>query len=245
VWRPEDLRRQWNSPARLIEPFVTVDLEDGSVTQNHPSQQSDITQISDKNGDDNWDEKMSDEDWTNLEAFVHKFKILETEVDFIGFTVGGETRTFHLKNPPHRRPEKQRGVNFLVPRNSLMETVKWGYFDDLLIGNFMKTQLINMRLYPKFAPYIAKFGGNAKVFTRGDLMKFYLHYFRLSPGAYIRWRAQSLWIYQLKNALWRTSRRLHLNKPLKALSQAVERMRSTEWSPLTSRASIRRPPEGK
>ena len=45
--------------------------------------------------------------------------------------------------------------------HSLMQTIRYGYFDDLLIGNFMKTELINFQLYPQFSPCIAKYGGNA------------------------------------------------------------------------------------
>ena len=40
-----------------------------------------------------------------------------------------------------------------------------GYFDDLLIGNFMRTELYNAALYPHLAPIVSKIGGNARVFT--------------------------------------------------------------------------------
>jgi hypothetical protein len=214
-----DLKRHWNSPTRVIAPFVTVETQDGSVTQNHPSQESDMSQVSDETGEDNWDDQMNEEDWQKLEAFVHKFKILETEVDFIGFTVGGQGRTYYLNGRRNRRPQKQRGVNFLVPKKSLMQTVKYGYFDDLLIGNFMKTQLINMRLYPKFSPYIAKFGGNAKVFARPQLTRFYFHYFKLSPVAYIRSDIQSLHTYRLKPAFWRIVRKVGLPGMMKTTTR--------------------------
>jgi hypothetical protein len=122
-------------------------------------------------------------------------------VDFIRFTVAGESKTFNMKEGASPTSSKPRGVNFIVPRNSLMETVKYGYFDDLLIGNFMKTQLINMKLYPKFSPYLAKFGGSAKVYTRLQLLKFFFHYFRLSPVSYVRSRIESIWVYTLRNSL--------------------------------------------
>ncbi len=67
-----------------------------------------------------------------------------------------------------------------------MEAVATGYFDDLLIGNFMKTKLVNIKLYPHFSPRIAKYGGNAKIYTRKALRLFYWHYFRRSPRAMIR-----------------------------------------------------------
>ena len=36
----------------------------------------------------------------------------------------------------------------------------------MLIGNFMRTELHNVALYPHFTPLVAKLRGNAKVFTQ-------------------------------------------------------------------------------
>jgi hypothetical protein len=72
-------------------------------------------------------------------------------------------------------------IEFIVPRHSLMETVTWGYFDDLLIANFMKTRLINTQLYPRFSPLVAKIGGNAKVFTRAEYYRFLARYAGRNP----------------------------------------------------------------
>ncbi len=71
-----------------------------------------------------------------------------------------------------------------------MATVQEGYFDDLLIGNFMKAQLFNMALYPHFTPIVGKLGGGAKVFTSADWRRFRRHFFRLSPAAYVTYRCQ-------------------------------------------------------
>ena len=37
-----------------------------------------------------------------------------------------------------------KGITFELPRNSLVEACKYSIFDDLLIGNFMKTRLHNL-----------------------------------------------------------------------------------------------------
>ncbi len=47
-------------------------------------------------------------------------------------------------------------------KQSLLSTIEYGYFDDLLIGNFMKVQLVNTKLYPHFTPLMAKIEGNAR-----------------------------------------------------------------------------------
>lgn len=197
----EDIRRHWQNPqTRLIEPFVTVNLTDGSVTPNHPTHQPDLSAIAQTTGEDDWNEKLTEEEWTALEGFVRRFELLRRRLDFIRFTVGGEARTFQIGGG--KRAEKdRRGIHFIAPRNSLMQTVEYGYFDDLLIGNFMKTELINTALYPHFSPIVAKLGGNAKVLTPRDLWKFRAHYFRLSPRAYAAHHLNLAWFYRWKPML--------------------------------------------
>ena len=82
-----------------------------------------------------------------------------------------------------------------------MKTVEYGYFDDLLIGNFMKTELIDMELYPRFTPIVAKLGGNAKVFTRRQLWRFDAHYFRRAPNIYLAHHLHMFWLYTFKPVL--------------------------------------------
>jgi hypothetical protein len=50
--------------------------------------------------------------------------------------VGGKDHTIDLA-----RRKFERGITFEVPRSSLMTAVEYEVFDDLLIGNFMKTTL--------------------------------------------------------------------------------------------------------
>ena len=50
-------------------------------------------------------------------------------------------------------------------------------FDDILIGNFMKTKLINVpSLYPDFTPYVSKFSDNGYANTERELKKYYNAY---------------------------------------------------------------------
>lgn len=203
----DDMQRHWISRStKLIEPYVTIDLDTGQITRNHQSQESDLSRVSDMTGDDDWTERLTAAEWSALEKFVRKFETLQSKTDFIEFVVGGERRRFFLTPRAETKSQAaQRGVIFHVPRRSLMSTVEYGYFDDLLIGNFMKTQLVNMRLYPDFSPRLAKYGGNAKVYTQAQLARFYWHYFRRSPGAMVRFAMESAWQHSvlpaIKNAL--------------------------------------------
>lgn len=190
VW--SDVLQHWNRPSLdKLQPFVTVDLDTHEVTQNHPSLESDTSQITDATGDDDWDETFTADDWNAAREFFGKYETLTEVVDFVDLTVGGERQRIAINSQriASLPEDKLRGIHFMVPANSLRETLKWGYFDDLLIGNFMKTELVNMELYPEFTPRIAKLGGNAKVLTNADLARFRRRYLRRNPVAYLshRW----------------------------------------------------------
>ena len=47
----------------------------------------------------------------------------------------------------------------------------------MLIGNFMKTQLINIKsLYPDFTPYVTKYSDNGMAKSKQELKKYFKHY---------------------------------------------------------------------
>jgi len=191
----EDMRQHWSRPnVRLIEPFVTVNLRDGSYSRNHPSQKSDRSQIASGTGEDDWAARLTEEDWLRVRSFVQQFETLRRHIDFLDFTVGGERRRIFVARSPVRKHDSAlRGFHFRVPRQSLMETIKWGYFDDLLIANFMRTELINAKLYPHFTPTIAKLGGSARVFTMSEKRHYQWRYLARNPAAFTLWRLQLGW----------------------------------------------------
>jgi hypothetical protein len=216
-----DMRRLWTADAvRLVPPFSQVALPGGAIVKTHCEDVRDPETriVSERNED--WTVPLSEEEWNKVERFSRQFETLRRWQDFIGFNVGGETRIFQLRGGQLDKPQDKRvGVIFHVPRGSLLETTTYGYFDDLLIGNFMKTQLFNMRLYPLFTPRVAKLGGNAKVFTARDLCRFRLHYFRTSPLAFLRYRAQLILQYFIVPAIREQARALGLFLILKDLKR--------------------------
>jgi hypothetical protein len=190
-----EMQAHWSRrQVRLIEPFVTVDLETGEVTRNHPSQTSDFSQVTHGTGEDDWRATLTETEWHSVEAFMKRFHLLRRHMDFVSFTIGGETRTITLGRG-------DRGVRFAVPKQSLLAAVEYGYFDDLLIGNFMKTELKGMRLYPWFSPLVAKVGGNAKVFTPEEYRAFHWRYFKRAPLAYLRYQSERTWRQSISPAL--------------------------------------------
>jgi hypothetical protein len=215
-----DVQRLWTARGvELIGPYSLVDLSSGRVTPaDSPPAAPPESRVASDNGADDWDERLSEAEWADVERFARQFETLQRWQDFVAFTVGGETRQFLIRASARNKPKADLiGVNFHVPRASLMDTVKYGYFDDLLIGNFMKTQLFNMELYPNFSPLVAKLGGNAKVFTKGQLLKFRWHFFRQSPLAFLRFRWQIFERHSLMPAVRSLAHRLGLFTTLKQL----------------------------
>jgi hypothetical protein len=188
----EDLRRHWNRPrVALIPPFVTMDVATGRFVENHPSGQTDFSQVTDRTGDDDWNERLSAEEWDKVEAFFRRFELLGRHIAFVEIAVGGEARRVSTRPGRPAPADGGDGVTFHVPRRSLLDTVAYGYFDDLLIGNFMRTRLHGQAsLYPHVSPVIAKLGGNAKVFDRRQHLAFLWRYLRRNPVGFLRWRLE-------------------------------------------------------
>lgn len=123
---------------------------------------------------DNWKDELSVSDKKIIEDYFGKFLSFKDKVGFISFIVGG--KEFNLKfNGP-----KNVGISFETPKNSLLTACKYRVFDDLLIGNFMKTKLYNLRnLYEPKAHFtfdIAKYGDNGMVYSKEELYKYRKYY---------------------------------------------------------------------
>jgi hypothetical protein len=218
----EDMQRWWNAKdVELIGPCATVEVGTRRVTMNPPAFTTDWTQVEGGTGGDDWDERLAAEEWTDLERFFRRFELLPARLDFVRFTVGGETRTLWLHaRAETRSPARRRGVHFRAPRQSLLETIRSGCFDDLLVSNFVQTELTGLRsLYPAFTPIVAKLGGMAKVHTRAEARRFRRHYLRLSPRAYLSDRLRDAWLQRAKPRVREVCRRLRILEPLKRLDR--------------------------
>jgi len=117
-----------------------------------------------------------------IEDYFGKFLSFNDKVEFISFTVGGKEFNLKFSGP------KNVGISFEVPKHSLITACKYRVFDDLLIGNFMKTKLHNLRhLYePKanFAFEIAKYADNGMAYSKQDLIKYNKFYAKKMGAEY-------------------------------------------------------------
>jgi len=236
-----DVRQNWPAPdIQLVEPFVTVDLDTGAITRDNPEQADHLERVSDQCGDDDWSEPLTDEEWERVTAFFLRMPLLKDRLDWLAFTVGGQTRRLELTGSNDPRA-LQRGIRFEAPRHSLMQTIDAGYFDDILIGNFIKAHLHNARLYPDFTPIVAKLAGNAKVLTRSEYRRFKRHYRRQSPYAWYASRLRIAWIESIRPRLRGAGIALGLVTPLKHLERLLLRRAKlpSNWPPSEDRPESR------
>ncbi len=157
-------------------------------------------------------------DFGDMRAHWHRPGVASAE-PFV--TVDLDTDASISIRPDRPLSHRRRGIEFEVPRRSLMETVTWGCFNDLLIGNFMRTRLINARLYPCFTPLVSKIGGNAKVFSWLAYARFLLRYLRRNPPGTIT----ALLFIELDQVftprLWQAAGRTGVKGPLKYIYRGM------------------------
>ena len=114
--------------------------------------------------------------------------------------VGGEEHIVELKNNGF-----DKGIIFEVPKNSLMRAIHYEIFDDLLIGNFMKTRLVGnwprSGLYPDFTPYVGKYADNGLAKSLEELETYFNAYRRRAPLDYFRHRIQQRTAQAVKTRL--------------------------------------------
>jgi len=162
--------------ATLLPAFVRVDCQTAEVTELHPAENvACVKPVSDFG--DNWSDRLEQDEKQKLIAYFQKKETLRSHVGFLRFLVGGEETTIDLNSKL-----RQFGITFEVPRCSLMTAVEYEVFDDLLIGNFMRTTLHGgAKLYPHFTPLVAKYSDNGGANTNRQLRTYFLEYFRRDP----------------------------------------------------------------
>jgi hypothetical protein len=161
--------------SQILPPFVQVDFSNGEVRPIHPPE-SDTAPRSPESCGDNWNDRLTTEDRGRLKSYFLAKRLLRSHLRFVRFRVGAEETVIDLN------PRKRAGLTFEAPRNSLMTAVNNEVFDDLLIGNFMKTTLHEIDgLYPWFTPPVAKYSDNGKAQSRREVLLYFAHYLLRNP----------------------------------------------------------------
>ena len=122
---------------KFCKPFSVIDCENNT---NFPIEVEEIKVEVKKPSEfgDNYSDVLERSDLLKINDYFQKRKELFKFLNFINFRVGNRDNfiDFYKKT--------NKGITFSLPRNSLMEAIEYEIFDDLLIGNFMKTTLHNI-----------------------------------------------------------------------------------------------------
>lgn len=165
--------------APILPAFVRVDVDKGLITPLKP-QRAEARLFQPEAFGDNWSDQLDERDVNSLKTYFRQKEVLQDHFGFITFRVGGRDHTIDLNSTL-----KKKGITFETPRNSLMTSVNYEVFDDMLIGNFMKTTLHGIEsLYPNFSPVVAKIADNGGAQTRADVRAYFRHYRSRDPLSY-------------------------------------------------------------
>ena len=158
----------------FVEPFAFINSEKDGDIKSLPLKKKQLMIKKASEFKDNWSDILEIEDKKIIKEYFDKFEELQDKVGFINFIVGKKDFNMKMKGPI------DRGITFELPRNSLVEACKYSIFDDLLIGNFMKTQLHNLRsLYDpiiNFNNIVPKYGDNGLAYTKKELIAYEKEY---------------------------------------------------------------------
>ena len=165
-----------NKPGELLPAFIRWDSSKDDYVKINPQENNNEIKNPEFFGD-NWSEELDPSEKNQLFEYFKRFDHIKKKFGFITFIVGNKENTLKLS-------DREEGIIFETPRNSLVEAIKHNIFDDVLIGNFMKTRLINVdSLVPDFSPYITKYGDNGNARTEDEL-KDYFDYYKLNSANY-------------------------------------------------------------
>ncbi|HEV2200589.1 MAG TPA: hypothetical protein VGR73_12270 [Bryobacteraceae bacterium] len=163
----------------ILDPFVRVNCETGEVTPLRSAETSGLVRPASDFGDD-WSHQLDADDKRKLKRYILAKEKLRDSFGFIRFRVGGEDTTIDLDK------NNRAGITFEVPRHSLMLAVKHRVFDDLLIGNYMKTTLHGPALlYLGFSPVVGKYADNGLAQSREELKRYFAIYRGRDPVGHL------------------------------------------------------------
>lgn len=205
-----------SATVEMLPPYVRFDCRKGTFAELRPTPTNPKILPPEAFGDD-WSEQLERDEATQLETYFRRMEHLPTFLDFLTFRVGGKDHRLEL-----RKGRFRRGVTFEAPRGSLMNAVRWEIFDDLLIGNFMKTTLHGSwpasDLHPDFTPFV-RFADNGRARTLPELKAYFAAYrSRLTPVERLRLSAKKnstdlfRTLVPRESLAWKVARRLTVRR---------------------------------
>ncbi len=166
-----------HSPDKLLlPPFQEIYLNDGcfKAINISPPKNEIIEPLHESIFGDDWSLPLNDKEITTCRDYFKSISTINKDFKRISFKVGGK-KFFVLENGSGKT-----SINFEVPKSSLMKSIRNEIFDDLLIGNLMKTTLYyaNSLYDPDFARRVAKYADNGRTKNPKDLKKYLSYYYK-------------------------------------------------------------------
>lgn len=163
---------------KLLPAFIYWDSETHSYTEIKPDKLMEEFHAPEEYGD-NWSDQLESDDIKFITHYFSKIEYIRNWLGNIHIEVGGVTNTISLS-------DINSEIIFKVPRNSLMAAIRYEIFDDLLIGNFMKTTLINIDGFgDDFIPYVTKYADNGLAKSHRQLKSYFQAYHKRSGFNYL------------------------------------------------------------
>ena len=188
-----------SSQCEMLPAFLRYETTTKQFESIHPSARPDVVLPPEKFGDD-WSQTLEGEEVTKVRDYFKAISHLGKVLDYINVRVGGRDNIIQFRDKGFKK-----GVMFEVPSTSLMKAVRYEIFEDLLIGNFMKTTLVGKwpaaRLYPDFTPYVAKYADNGLAKSPEELDEYFRQYRKRATIEYLRHQIQQRVAQVVRNNL--------------------------------------------
>jgi L-ascorbate metabolism protein UlaG (beta-lactamase superfamily) len=166
----------------FIPPFSSIDCETGAI-ETPPHEALAVTPRPPGDFGDNWSDQLEPADVRKIEDYFVRKEPVRKHFGFVTFRVGGKEHAIKMEG------RNDRGITFEAPRGSLMTSIDYRIFDDLLIGNFMKTTLHGLGSLNdapgKFNYSVAKYGDNGLAETEAEIAKYLAEYRRRAGIDYL------------------------------------------------------------
>lgn len=180
ITRLDDYAKGFDSKTcELLPAFVRYDCDRDLWCALEPERAEPLVKPPEEFGD-KWSEPLCADDVRKIRDYFQAISHLKTFLDFIRFRVGGSEYVVELASSGF-----DRGITFEAPRGSLMTAIEYRIFDDMLIGNFMRTTLHGKwpesKLYPDFIPYVARYADNADARSTDELGAYFDEYRNRAP----------------------------------------------------------------
>jgi hypothetical protein len=173
-----------SSHSEILPAFVRYDCLTDIAERINPDSVHGFVHEPEEFGD-SWSDELGRDERSKVARYFTSVSHLHGYLEFVNVRVAGRDLEIPLGGP------RGRAITFHVPRNSLLKAVEWEIFDDLLIGNFMRTTLHGQwpesKLGRDVTPYIAKYGDNGHARTDDELHSYFAQYRRrLGTVRYLR-----------------------------------------------------------